>query len=383
MVGSTVTTVVLPLIVYDATGSAAKTGLLFALRVVPYLVFGLVAGPIADRGNRRLLIIGGNVAEGLLVATIPLAHVLGVLSIAHIYVVALLSATAFVFSDAAVFGAVPSLVSSHRLPSANGLLASMASVAEIVGPALGGVLVATVGATNAIWIDAASFLAAAAVQASIRSSFRSDEPPAEHPSIGRQVRRALLFVRRQRALATLMVVGFGNSFAFGIVIGLLVPYAAEVLQISTGGAQIGALYAAGGVGALISGVVFGRLFTRERVRVITPVSLAVATATIVLLLVVERWWIAALVLVVFYFGISTVITTGITYRQLASPDDLRSSVNVLGRMVSWGGQPFGAAAGALLVASTTVHTAYAVAAIVMAVTALSARVGLARAHLGG
>ncbi len=54
MVGSTVTTVVLPLLVYEATGPAAQTGLLFALRVVPYLLFGPIAGPIADRGNRRL-----------------------------------------------------------------------------------------------------------------------------------------------------------------------------------------------------------------------------------------------------------------------------------------------------------------------------------------
>ena len=64
MVGSAVTGVVLPLVVYQITGSAAQTGALFAFRVVPYLLFGLVAGPIADRGNRRRLIIGGNLVEG-------------------------------------------------------------------------------------------------------------------------------------------------------------------------------------------------------------------------------------------------------------------------------------------------------------------------------
>ena len=122
MVGTGITTVALPLVVYDATGSAAQTGLLFAFRVVPYLLFGIIAGPLADRGNRRLLVIGGNVAEGLLVATIPIAHFLGVLTVAQVYVVALLSATACVFSDAAVFGAVPALVGPARLAAANGLL---------------------------------------------------------------------------------------------------------------------------------------------------------------------------------------------------------------------------------------------------------------------
>ena len=71
MVGSAVTMVVLPLVVFEATGSVTLTGALFAVRVVPYLLFGVIAGPVADRGNRRLLIIGGNVAEGVLVATIP------------------------------------------------------------------------------------------------------------------------------------------------------------------------------------------------------------------------------------------------------------------------------------------------------------------------
>lgn len=79
-VGSAVTGVVLPLVVYQITGSAAQTGALFALRVVPYLMFGLVAGPVADRGNRRRLIIGGNLIEGALVATIPIADLFGVLT---------------------------------------------------------------------------------------------------------------------------------------------------------------------------------------------------------------------------------------------------------------------------------------------------------------
>lgn len=161
------------MVVYQITGSAAQTGALFAFRVVPYLLFGLVAGPIADRGNRRRLIIGGNLIEGTLVATIPIADLLGVLTIAHIYVVALLAATAFVFSDAAVFGAVPALVEPERLPAANGALSSLSSWGEIAGPVIAGLLAASIGATNAIWIDAASFFIAAAVLSSIRSRFPS------------------------------------------------------------------------------------------------------------------------------------------------------------------------------------------------------------------
>jgi len=379
MVGTAITTVVLPLVVYEATGSAAQTGVLFALRVVPYLVFGLIAGPIADRGNRRLLIIGGNVAEGALVLTIPVAHLLDVLSVAQVYVVALLSATVFVFSDAAVFGAVPALVGASRLPAANGILSSVASAADIAGPVLAGVLVVTVGAANAITIDAMSFFAAAAVQSTIRSSFRTGDlgpPPTRRLRAG--VAAALDFIRRDRTMATLLGVGFGNSFAFGAVLGLLVPYAVEELGLASDDGRIGILYAAIGVGGLLSGLLFARLFRVERVPVLTPVALAASGVLALALASTSRWLVASRLVGLFALTITTTITVGITYRQIVAPDHLRSSVNVIGRMVAWGGQPFGAAAGALVAAVSPVPVVYASAGALMLAVGVVARLLLAR-----
>lgn len=136
MLGTAVSAIALPILVYQLTKSATLTGLLFALRVLPYLLVGLIAGPIADRGNRRLLIIGGNLVEGALVASVPIAALFDVLTVAQIYVVTLGSATMFVFSDAAVFGAVPALVGTKRLPAANGFLSALQSGSEIAGPAI-------------------------------------------------------------------------------------------------------------------------------------------------------------------------------------------------------------------------------------------------------
>ncbi len=379
--GTAVSTVVLPIVVYDATGSAAATGGLFALRVVPYLFLGLIAGPIADRGNRRVLIIGGNLVEGTLVATIPIAQLFGVLTVAQIYVVALLAATAFVFSDAAVFGAVPALVGPGRLAAANGMLSSLASTADIAGPVLGGVLVATIGATNAVWIDSASFFVAAAVQARIPSNFRD---PASAPGEARlqirsQVGRALRFIRGHRVLSTLILVGFGNSFAFGAVLGLIVPYAVERLGLASDAGRIGVLYGAIGVGGLIAGLAFSRVFRTERVARLVPSTITAAALFAALLAANSSWLLACGLLGAFSLSITTTISTGITYRQLTAPDDLRSSVNVIGRMISWGGQPFGAATGGLIAAATTVSTAYAVAALVMLTAGVAAALLLRRA----
>jgi MFS family permease len=376
MFGSGVTTVVLPTIVYQATGSASQTGGLFALRVVPYLIFGLVAGAVADRGNRRRLIIGGNVIEGALVATIPIAHALGVLTVTQVYAVGLLSATAFVFSDAAVFGTVPALVGSERIAAANGLLSTIQSSADIAGPVMAGVLVAVVGATGAIWIDTASFFVAAAVQSTIKAPFR---PPGAAPAAGRlrdQTRAALGFIRRNRTIAVLTVSGFANSLAFGIVLSLLVPYAVEELGIPDDDSRIGLLYGAIGVGSLLAGLVFARIFRDHRVRLLTPGSIAISAALAAALSVSGRWVTAMVLIAAFSWSITITIVVGITYRQIAAPDHLRSSVNVIARMVSWGGQPFGAALGALLVSMATVRVAYGVAAAVMTLAAIGAAAGL-------
>jgi MFS family permease len=384
LVGSAVTTVVLPLVVFEATGSAAQTGVLFALRVVPYLLFGLIAGPVADRGNRRLLIIGGNIVEGTLVATIPIAHALGVLTVAQVYAVALLSATAFVFSDAAVFGAVPALVGPDRLPAANGLLSSIASGAEIAGPVIAGLLIAGVGATTVIWVDAVSFWFASAVQSTIRSDFRAAHDP-EHEKRGLRATQAaaLRFIRRERTIAVLLLAGFANSTAFGIVFALLVPYAVDELDIPVGDGRIGLLYGAIGVGSLMAGMSFSRVYARRRIRYLSPGSLAIS-GVIAAVLAIELGWVAAIVLLAL-FSCSTTITIviGITYRQMASPDHLRSSVNVIGRMVAWGGQPFGAVTGAVVASLVSILAAYATASAIMLVAAAAAAIALNLGRGGG
>jgi predicted MFS family arabinose efflux permease len=298
----------------------------------------------------------------------------------QVYVVALLSATAFVFSDAAVFGAVPALVGRERLARANGFLSALASAAEIVGPAVGGVLASTIGPTNALWVDAGSFLAAAAVQGSIRVPFREPRTDEQTPARLRDhVRAGLRFIRGHRTIATLIAVGFGNSFAFGAVIGLLVPYAVEQLGLADGDVRIGVLFSAGAVGSFLSGMLLGRMYRAERIRWLTPGTLGASSLLAGLMAVSTVWLASAGIYAAFSFSIATTIMVGITYRATASPDHLRSSVNVLGRMVAWGGQPFGAALGGLVAGAIDVRAAYVMAASAMGVSALAAAVLLRRA----
>ena len=148
-----------------------------------------------------------------------------------------------------------------------------------------------------------------------------------------QVKRALRFVRGHRTVATLIGVGFGNSFAFGAVLGLLVPYGVTELGLSQKDARSTLLYGATGIGVLVAGVVFVLLFRTDRVAWLTPTTLLLSSVVAAGLALVSGWVAAAVLLTVFSWSIATTINVGITYRQLAAPDDLRSSVNVLGRMI--------------------------------------------------
>ena len=93
LLGTAITSVVLPILVYRLTASALLTSLLATLEVLPYLLFGLFAGEIADHVNRRWLMAGSDVLNALLLGSIPIAARLLILSFPQIFTVALLSAS--------------------------------------------------------------------------------------------------------------------------------------------------------------------------------------------------------------------------------------------------------------------------------------------------
>ena len=110
---------------------------------------------------------------------------------------------------------------------------------------------------------------------------------------------------------------------------------------------------------------------------LTPGTLLLAGGLIAILAASTRW-IPRSSPLLYSLAIGTAIVVGITYRQLAAPDDLRSSVNVIGRMIAWGGQPFGAATGAAIAATTDVPTAFIVASAITLISGIGAAIASER-----
>src|SRR5436305_2656742 len=168
-----------------------QMGFLTALGGASVLVFGLIAGVWVDRLRRRPLLIATDLGRAAILASVPLAAVAGVLRMEQLYAVAALAGILTVFFDVAYQSYLPTLVLREQILEGNSKLALSASIAEIAGPGVTGVLVQTITAPIAILFDAVSFLFSALMVLLIRKP----EPPAEPRELEHLITETLAGVR--------------------------------------------------------------------------------------------------------------------------------------------------------------------------------------------
>jgi predicted MFS family arabinose efflux permease len=166
--GDKLVPVALAFAVLGLDSSASALGLVFAARMVPMLVLVLVGGVWADRLRRNVVMLTADGVRACTQATAGFLLITGRAEIWHLMVLMAVYGAAQAFFDPASTGLVPQTVSSDLLQRANGMLQLSRSTANVVGPALGGVLVATVGAGWAFVADSATFIASAAFLALLR-----------------------------------------------------------------------------------------------------------------------------------------------------------------------------------------------------------------------
>jgi len=248
-------------LVLQTTGSVFAVGLVVTATLAPAVLLGPVLGVYVDRWPRRTILLGTNLAEGVLVAALSglvLAHTAGLEVILGI--VAVLGAGAQVVRITSN-ALVPQTVDPDDLAPANSLLSFSNSFNQIVGLSVGGVAVALFGVTLPIEYDAVSFFAAAALVAVIPRLVGLPEPDAGgFRRFRAQFAEGFAFVRRQRFLVEAIVLGIVVNLFGNAVAALLAPYAALVLHGGpTTYGLLGALVAGGGIlGALVAGKIDAR-----------------------------------------------------------------------------------------------------------------------------
>jgi MFS family permease len=245
--GSQITIVALPFTaVLALQATPAQMGFLGAAEFAPLLLVSLFAGVWVDRLPRRKVMIAADLGQGLLLGMVPLAALLGFLSMELLYLLAFLTGILAVFFAIAYQSYLPVLIAKEDLADGNSKLEASQAVAEISGPALAGILVQILSAPLAVALDAFSFLASAFSlsrinQPEVNQASLKEDWPDIWTAIGQGLKQLL----RQPLLRAFALCNACTNF-FGAVIGTVYTlYLLQELQIEP--AVVGFIFTAGGI----------------------------------------------------------------------------------------------------------------------------------------
>jgi MFS family permease len=334
--GRLITQVVLPYQIYVLTGDLLAVGLLSIVQLIPILVFSLGGGAVADAVDRRRLLLLTQV--GLMVCSfgLVLLALLPAPPLAALYAVAFLSAGLGSIDQPARASSIPRLVPPERLPAAISLNQAVFNASAIVGPAIGGIVLATAGIAAAYVLDVVTYLAA--IVALLLMHPIPPAPGFARASIGSIVEGLRFAVSRRALLATFLV--DLNAMVFGSPRALFPALALDVFMV--GPAGVGFMASAAGVGAFVAALFSG--WTGRVARPGRAVLIAVAVWGLGIIgfgLAVFSFPLALLCLAIAAGAdvISAVLRSSML--QVLTPDGLRGRVSSIHILVVTGGPRIG------------------------------------------
>ena len=323
VIGTWMQNIALAWLVIELTSSPVAVGILAFCRFVPFTVFGLFAGVVADRVENRKLVIGTQLVSMLLSAVLTVVVLTGSATLWLVYVLAALGGCALVFDAPGRHALTFQLVGREELPNAVALNASLFNASRVVGPSLAGVLIAAFGVGACFAINTVSFLAVLASLLLMRQEElvpvkRDAEPPSMLRSIGEGLRYARVTPEVRLILAIVTVVST-VGFNFHVILPLL---ASETLD--TGPEVFGILSACFGAGALV-----GALLTAALGRASWKVLVAGTggfSLTLLAIAPLENVWACAVLLFVTGACFTLWTSNANAILQLGAPDHLRGRV---------------------------------------------------------
>jgi MFS family permease len=321
-VGSQISTVAIAWQVYEITDSPFQLGLTGLFRALPVMVLSIPGGILADRMDRRWLLIITQSLAALLALALALLSWFGAVQVWQIYLVTFLAGAVGIFDSPARTALIPALVKPEQLATAYALNITWRQIATLAGPFIGGVVIASVGISLSYFIDALSFLSVIICLAMVRAR---PAPPAQEKkeSALESVRGGFHFVRDNSAILGLMGMDTCVQF-FGAYRSMMPVFARDILAVGPTG--LGALLGVPAFGALAgSAVVMSMGNPKQKGRLIIIVTLIYTAGLIGFAL--SRSLVLSLAI---GFLLGLVDAVGETLRdtliQLITPDHLRGRV---------------------------------------------------------
>ncbi|MGY1840734.1 MULTISPECIES: MFS transporter [unclassified Modestobacter] len=334
-----------PLLVAALTEDPFLVALAATVQWLPPLLFGLLAGALADRLDRRLIVLTVDLARAAVLGVLTLAVATDRVSIAAVLAALFVLAIAEVFADNSSQTLVPFLVARDDLAVANSRLQTgFITVNQLAGPPLGAALF-TVGAAWALGAQAVVIALGAVLITRVVLPAREPRT-GRRPAMRRDIAEGLRWVRHHAAVRTLVLTITIFNVTFGAAWSVLVLYATE--RLGLGAIGFGLVTTVSAVGGIVGGLTYGWITRRVSLGDLMRVGLVVETLTHLALALTASPWVALPVF--FVFGAHAFIwgTTSVAVRQRAVPQALQGrvgSVNVVG---VYGGLVVGSGIGGLL-----------------------------------
>jgi predicted MFS family arabinose efflux permease len=356
-----------------------QTGLLQTALTLPFILFAIPAGLLADRISRRWLMAGAEALRAASLLAILGLIWFGVLTLPLLAGLGFVAVCGTVAYSVAAPALVPSLVSADLLPAANARIELARTIAFASGPALGGVLVGWVGAAPAFGFAAALSVIAVVLLAGIYEPARAPAPR-RHPL--QEIKEGAVFVFQHSLLRPVFVTQFIFNIGSFLVLAVFVPYAVHHLGLSATG--VGTTLAMYGVGMVVGALAATRLMRRLAFGTVIglgPVTGFVAAAIMALTTIAPTPLLAGLSFFLLGAGPILWVISTTTLRQSVTPPRLLGRVSAI-NIMSYGARPVGAALGALVGgfygAEACLYLAVAIFAAQALVILLSPAVALAR-----
>jgi MFS family permease len=315
--GDRVSDVALPLVILADTGSAAQAGLVGAAVQAPQVLAALHIGALADRRERRGLMVAADLLRAVAFAAIAAVIIRGDPNPLVLVALALVTGVGDALFNAAAGSYLPAIAGDDGLMRANGLTEAADAAATLTGPALGGWMIQRLHPAFPFVVNVGSFLASSALLARLP---RKELPDVEKLSLTAGVR--LLFSdRRQRALLS------GAGYLHLLAAASFLPFLSRAQQdLGLRAGTIGLIVSAAGVGGLISGLGVSRFIGSRHWPLTLATALAVNGLAVGLIGIFERPWLLAVTVLVMDGASALAFIVAATTRQQITANDVRGRV---------------------------------------------------------
>ncbi|MGH2559971.1 MAG: MFS transporter [Thermomicrobiales bacterium] len=295
-IGNSLTFMAIPWFVLATTGSASRAGVTVAMGTVPMIIAGVFGGAVVDRLGYRRASILSDLASGISVLLIPLLYQTIGLAFWQLLVLVFAGSILDAPGMLARRSLFPDLVedAGGQLERANAAYSVTRRIAGLLSPPLAGILIATLGASSVLWIDAATFAMSAGIVGLAIPSVSHERDPSAASGLSRylrEVRDGFEFVRRDRLLFWIVTTfSLGSLLAEPLYAIVLPVYAREEFGSAV---DLGFIFAALGAGSLVGNGVYALLGPRLPRSLFFIGGFAVRALTFWVLIAMPSWWVVA------------------------------------------------------------------------------------------